>query len=53
MENKEYPMKSYELSDLSDVEQFWWDMCEICVNTPLGGSANLHGQEITLEVRAL
>jgi hypothetical protein len=44
-------MKSYELTDLSDVERYWWNLYEICLNTPLGGSSNLLGQEITLEVR--
>jgi hypothetical protein len=46
----EYPLKSYELTSLATLEQFWWDMYEICTNTPLGISANVNGQEITVEV---
>jgi hypothetical protein len=30
--------------------QFWWDMYEICTNTPLGIPVNVNGQEITVEV---
>ena len=53
VERKEYVVNTYELTSLADLEQFWWDMHEICVNTPLGGSSLLHGQEITIEVSNL
>jgi len=47
---REYPLKSYELTSLATLEQFWWDMYEICVKTPLGASSNFNGKEITVEV---
>jgi hypothetical protein len=50
VEEKEYPVKTYLLTSLDALERYWWDMCEICVNTPLGGSSSLTGQEITIDV---
>ena len=50
VQDKDYPRKTYTLDGLVDVEKFWYDMWEICIFTPLGGSAALSGQEITLEV---
>ena len=50
MQDKDYPRNTYTLDGLVDVEKFWYDMWEICIFTPLGGSAALSGQEITLEV---
>ena len=45
-----YPLEMYTLSTLSDVEQFWHRLWEVCIFTPLGGSSAVSGQEITLEV---
>ena len=45
-----YPRKEYGLKSLVDVEHYWYDMWEICLNTSLGESSMLSGQEITLEV---
>jgi len=45
-----YPEKKYKFSCVSHLELYWYDMWEICVNTPLGESLILTGQEITLEV---
>ena len=41
----------YSLDTLVEVEHYWYDLWEICINTPLGESSSLSGQEITLEVQ--
>merc|ERR1740128_565732 len=49
-EGKEYTRKVYTMTSLVEVEHYWYDLWEICINTPLGESSSLSGQEITLEV---
>ena len=34
----------YTLTTLSDVEQFWHRLWEVCLFTPLGGSSAVSGQ---------
>ena len=48
--DRTFPQEEYTLSSLTDVEQFWHRLWEVCIFTPLGGSSALSGQEITLEV---
>lgn len=48
--DKTFPHEEYVLSSMTDVEQFWHRLWEVCIFTPLGGSSALSGQEITLEV---
>ena len=50
VEDKPYTVNTYEFETQTDVEKYWYQMYEICVYTPLGGSMSLIGKEITLEV---
>eukprot|EP00092_Neocalanus_flemingeri_P000749 GFUD01000793.1.p1 GENE.GFUD01000793.1~~GFUD01000793.1.p1 ORF type:complete len:1909 (+),score=561.12 GFUD01000793.1:540-5729(+) len=48
--DRNFPLEEYTLASLTDVEQYWHRLWEVCIFTPLGGSSALSGQEITLEV---
>lgn len=49
IEDKEYPVIKYFFNSLHSVEKYWYDMCNICTNTPLGGRVVVHGKDILVE----
>eukprot|EP00095_Tigriopus_kingsejongensis_P011852 maker-scaffold493_size155937-snap-gene-0.21 protein:Tk11852 transcript:maker-scaffold493_size155937-snap-gene-0.21-mRNA-1 annotation:"general transcription factor 3c polypeptide 1" len=49
LEGVEYPTKRYGFSKWEEAEKYWFDMYDICMNTPLGSSTSVQGEEIILE----
>ncbi|KAL0120525.1 hypothetical protein PUN28_008329 [Cardiocondyla obscurior] len=49
IEDKTYPVTKYFFDHTQDVEKYWYDMWNICVNTLLGGRLVVHGKDILLE----
>ena len=49
IEDKVYPVIKYEFQSLPDVEKYWFDMWEICIDTCLGGRLAVQGKDILLE----
>ncbi|XP_074101473.1 general transcription factor 3C polypeptide 1 [Cotesia typhae] len=49
IEEREYSVQSYTFDRLQTVENYWYDMWQICVCTRLGGRQAVEGTEITLE----
>ncbi|CAG2055942.1 unnamed protein product, partial [Timema podura] len=45
-----YLEQNYEFFSLEDVDKYWYDMWNICVNTHLGGRMCVTGKDILLEV---
>lgn len=46
----DYKVLRFNFASFRDVDQYWYQMWNICVNTPLGGRMCMVGKEITLEV---
>ncbi|XP_015188892.1 PREDICTED: general transcription factor 3C polypeptide 1 [Polistes dominula] len=49
VEEKTYPITKYNFNEMYIVEKYWYDMWNICVNTPLGGRLAVQGKDILLE----
>ncbi|XP_014614359.1 PREDICTED: general transcription factor 3C polypeptide 1 [Polistes canadensis] len=49
IEEKTYPITKYNFNEMDIVEKYWYDMWNICVNTPLGGRLAVQGKDILLE----
>lgn len=49
IEDKEYPVTKYFFNSMPSVEKYWYDMWNICVNTPLGSRVVVHGKDILVE----
>lgn len=49
IEDKEYPVTKYFFDNIQTVEKYWYDMWNICINTPLGGRLVVHGKDIVVE----
>ncbi|XP_057333470.1 general transcription factor 3C polypeptide 1 [Microplitis mediator] len=49
IEDKTYPVTAYTFDKLQAIENYWYDMWQICVCTRLGGRQAVEGTEITLE----
>ncbi|XP_011252958.2 general transcription factor 3C polypeptide 1 [Camponotus floridanus] len=49
IEDKIYPVTKYFFDRMQVVEKYWYDMWTICVNTPLGDRAPVHGKDILVE----
>lgn len=49
IEDKTYPVTKYNFNEMYIVEKYWYDMWNICVNTPLGGRLVVQGKDILLE----
>nr|XP_050861343.1 general transcription factor 3C polypeptide 1 [Vespula vulgaris] len=49
IEEKTYPVTKYNFNEMYIVEKYWYDMWNICVNTPLGGRLAVQGKDILLE----
>eukprot|EP00094_Tigriopus_californicus_P009796 TCALIF_09445-PA protein Name:"Similar to Gtf3c1 General transcription factor 3C polypeptide 1 (Rattus norvegicus)" AED:0.03 eAED:0.04 QI:37/0.71/0.62/1/0.85/0.87/8/0/1945 len=45
----DYPVNRYLFIKWENAEKYWFDMYEICMNTPLGSSSSVQGEEIILE----
>lgn len=45
----DYRVMRFHFGSFQDVDQYWYQMWNICVNTPLGGRMCVSGKEITLE----
>ncbi|KAK3919691.1 General transcription factor 3C polypeptide 1 [Frankliniella fusca] len=45
-----YRVLRFNFASFRDVDQYWYQLWNICVNTPLGGRMCMVGKEITLEV---
>ena len=46
---REYPVRTYTFDTLDMLEKYWYEMYEICMHTPLGGSSALLGKEVVFE----
>ncbi|XP_063221021.1 general transcription factor 3C polypeptide 1 isoform X2 [Bacillus rossius redtenbacheri] len=46
----DYPVTKYEFTSMSDVDNYWYDLWNICVHTQLGGRMCMMGKDIVLEV---
>ena len=42
-------MRTYTFDTLDMLEKYWYEMYEICMHTPLGGSSALLGKEVVFE----
>uniref|UniRef100_A0A6V7I8R1 Uncharacterized protein n=1 Tax=Bracon brevicornis TaxID=1563983 RepID=A0A6V7I8R1_9HYME len=49
IEEKDYPIQHYCFDKIQIVEKYWYDMWNICINTPLGGRLAVQGTDIVLE----
>ncbi|XP_011143807.1 general transcription factor 3C polypeptide 1 [Harpegnathos saltator] len=49
IEDKKYPVTKYFFDSMKSVEKYWYDMWNICINTPLGGRLVVHGKDILVE----
>ncbi|XP_033321902.2 general transcription factor 3C polypeptide 1 [Megalopta genalis] len=49
IEDKPYPVYTYNFDELSTVEKYWYDMWNTCISTPLGGRLVVQGMDIVLE----
>ena len=49
IEDKTYPIIKYTLNSITEVEKYWYDMWEICIDTCLGGRLAVQGKDILLE----
>lgn len=49
IEDKSYPTHKYKFDGMHVAEKYWYDMWNICINTPLGGRLVVQGKEIVLE----
>ncbi|XP_012153954.1 general transcription factor 3C polypeptide 1 isoform X2 [Megachile rotundata] len=49
VQDKSYPVTKYNFTEIQVVEKYWYDMWNICINTPLGGRLAVEGKDIVLE----
>nr|XP_034186691.1 general transcription factor 3C polypeptide 1 [Osmia lignaria] len=49
IQDKPYPITKYHFIEIQAVDKYWYDMWNICINTPLGGRLVVEGKDIVLE----
>lgn len=49
IEDKPYPVTKFHFATMADVEKYWYEMWNTCINTDLGGRNVVEGKDILLE----